>query len=543
MDSINVDQVDLGDNEFIRLGNSQDLTMVHTSTQSIINQAGIGDLLLQKAGATKLTINASGIDVTGTVTADGLTVGDTSASQSLIQMLANPTNGANTIHFGDGTSADAYVGYINYAHDSNSMQFSAGGSTRATIDGVTGSVGIGAAPSAWASAYKVLQLGSASSMFNTGSSTLFATNAYIDSGFAWRYQNSSYSSRYTMESGGHAWYNAPSGTAGDAVGFTQVMTLDASGNLLVGGTTYEGSATSNASSAYIGSTGFISANVTNDFGMQVNRTGTDGVLANFRKDGVDVGSIGTGSGLLTIGTGTGNLLFENALVAPCSNSSLGASDGVVDLGASARRFKDLYLSGTAKLNFINHSETIYPTTDATVDIGASSERYRNLYLSGGVLAGNPLLIGISSAAGVGGSPSDTNSAEVGSGYINLNRDDTSSANQIQFGKNGSVAGRITTTTTTSYVETSDRRVKDNIADADDCGAEIDLMQVRKFDWRDGGVHHPYGMIAQELQQVAPIAVDAPENPEEMMGIDYSKLVPMLVKEIQSLRARIAALES
>jgi hypothetical protein len=74
MDQINVDQVDLGDNEFIRLGNSQDLTMVHTSTQSIINQAGIGDLLIQKAGATKLTINASGIDVTGTVTADGLTV-------------------------------------------------------------------------------------------------------------------------------------------------------------------------------------------------------------------------------------------------------------------------------------------------------------------------------------------------------------------------------------------------------------------------------------------------------------------------------------
>jgi hypothetical protein len=48
MDQINVDQVDLGDNEFIRLGNSQDLTMVHTSTQSIINQAGIGDLLIQK---------------------------------------------------------------------------------------------------------------------------------------------------------------------------------------------------------------------------------------------------------------------------------------------------------------------------------------------------------------------------------------------------------------------------------------------------------------------------------------------------------------
>ena len=62
MDTINVDQVDLGDNEMIRLGNSQDLTMVHTSTQSIINQAGIGDLLLQKAGTTKASITANGLE-------------------------------------------------------------------------------------------------------------------------------------------------------------------------------------------------------------------------------------------------------------------------------------------------------------------------------------------------------------------------------------------------------------------------------------------------------------------------------------------------
>jgi hypothetical protein len=62
MDTINVDQVDLGDNEMIRLGNSQDLTLVHTSTQSIINQAGVGDLLLQKAGTTKASITANGLE-------------------------------------------------------------------------------------------------------------------------------------------------------------------------------------------------------------------------------------------------------------------------------------------------------------------------------------------------------------------------------------------------------------------------------------------------------------------------------------------------
>jgi hypothetical protein len=51
------------------------------------------------------------------------------------------------------------------------------------------------------------------------------------------------------------------------------------------------------------------------------------------------------------------------------------------------------------------------------------------------------------------------------------------------------------------------------------------------------------MIAQELNTVAPEAVSGDANSEEMMGVDYSKLVPMLIKEIQSLRSRVAQLEN
>ena len=50
------------------------------------------------------------------------------------------------------------------------------------------------------------------------------------------------------------------------------------------------------------------------------------------------------------------------------------------------------------------------------------------------------------------------------------------------------------------------------------------------------------MIAQELQSIVPEAVSGDAESEEMMGIDYSKLVPILVKEIQSLRQRVAQLE-
>ena len=143
---------------------------------------------------------------------------------------------------------------------------------------------------------------------------------------------------------------------------------------------------------------------------------------------------------------------------------------------------------------------------------------------------------------IGGTPPDLNSLELGPGYINLNRDDTVSATQIQFGKNGSVAGSIVTTSSTTYNTTSDRRAKENIVDAQDAGELIDGIRVREFDWKNSGEHQRYGMVAQELLEVAPEVVHQPEDEEQMMGVDYSKLVPMLVKEIQSLRARVAELE-
>ena len=110
--------------------------------------------------------------------------------------------------------------------------------------------------------------------------------------------------------------------------------------------------------------------------------------------------------------------------------------------------------------------------------------------------------------------------------------------------NGSAAGSITYDgLAVQYNTSSDQRLKENIADADDAGSKVDAIQVRKFDWIADGSHQDYGMVAQELQTVAPEAVSAPEDPDEMMGVDYSKLVPMLVKEIQSLRNRVAQLEN
>ena len=66
--------------------------------------------------------------------------------------------------------------------------------------------------------------------------------------------------------------------------------------------------------------------------------------------------------------------------------------------------------------------------------------------------------------------------------------------------------------------------------------------MRSFDWKVNNSHQKYGLVAQELLSVAPDAVAQGDTEEDMMGVDYSKLVPMLIKEIQSLRKRVTDLE-
>ena len=114
---------------------------------------------------------------------------------------------------------------------------------------------------------------------------------------------------------------------------------------------------------------------------------------------------------------------------------------------------------------------------------------------------------------------------------------------MQFGYAGSTIGSIAQSGTAAvlYNVTSDERLKENIVDAS--SGNIDDVKVRSFNWKSDGSHVEYGFIAQELIEVAPYAVHQPQDAEEMMAVDYSKLVPMMIKEIQDLKQRIKTLES
>jgi len=133
-------------------------------------------------------------------------------------------------------------------------------------------------------------------------------------------------------------------------------------------------------------------------------------------------------------------------------------------------------------------------------------------------------------------------ARSGDAVAHLNRND-SDGEIVELRKDGTTVGSISVTASaTTYNTSSDQRLKENIVDAPSASDDIDAIQVRSFDWKADGSHQKYGMVAQELVTVAPSAVSQPEDPEEMMGVDYSKLVPMLIKEVQQLRARVAQLE-
>ena len=99
----------------------------------------------------------------------------------------------------------------------------------------SGNVGVGATPSAWNASWRAVQVGSRVNLTTNGTDAIFANNAY-NAGASWVYQNTSTSQLYLQGSGQHVWYNAPSGTAGTNITYTQAMTLDASGRLLVGTT-------------------------------------------------------------------------------------------------------------------------------------------------------------------------------------------------------------------------------------------------------------------------------------------------------------------
>jgi len=146
------------------------------------NTFSVGDALNQAAADTRY-VNTTGDTMTG-----NLTLGSTSTSQPILQMLSS-TSGANTIQFGDAASgADSYKGYINYAHNTDQIQFAVNGAVRQIIDS-SGNVTKPNNP--W---FDVRGSGSSWTSATTGDNILniFNTSLYQNTGGGFNSSNSTY---------------------------------------------------------------------------------------------------------------------------------------------------------------------------------------------------------------------------------------------------------------------------------------------------------------------------------------------------------------
>ncbi len=183
------------------------------------------------------------------------------------------------------------------------------------LDG-SGNLGLGATPSSWGGGIHALELANGVSFAAGSSASAFVgCNWYF--GSADTYKTTAAASRYQQFAGTHQWHIAPSGTAGNPITFNTAMTLDNSGNLLLGTTTASWNAAGRGLIEINGSTAsLIGLKVNGTQGGYLYATGTDLYLTNNQAGNLFLGSSGvtrvtinSAGNLNTVGTitSTGNI--------------------------------------------------------------------------------------------------------------------------------------------------------------------------------------------------------------------------------------------
>jgi len=607
LDAVDVDgDMTFGDNNKAIFGAGSDLEIYSDGSKSIIKESGAeslvfqatninfkdatdtdftarfitgGDVQLYYDGSEKLATTSTGVDVTGSVVSDGLTVdGDGSFTGSFeisglspkIFLSETDTTDLNTrlrnavgklqIQTVDDSDSNPVTRFqINHSTGDISFYEDTGTTPKFFWDASAESLGIGTA-----SPSNTLHLSSTSPQIKiedtnaTGYSKISgaSANIYLQADEGNTVADSKIDFRVdalkcmVIDSGGDISFYEDTGTtpklfwdaSAESLGIgtaSPTTALDARGGVNSAHATFTGQ----ASRGLVIST---ANTLSNDDGVVYNAQTAGSGKHIFQTGGTERMRIDSSGNVGIGGTPTAPLhVFGGGILGASSTNPIaftGSGGTNAGIGSyTANSDFNVYSAGTGDIKFVTGA--VWSSAGVLTTVG--SERMR-IDSSGNLLVGTTSTAVSSSTGSVTGTVINNTglfeAAKTGT-VMELNRL-TDDGTILNFRKDGTTVGSISVTASaTAYNTSSDQRLKENIADADDAGSKVDAIQVRKFDWKADGSHQDYGMVAQELLEVAPEAVSQGETEDDMMGVDYSKLVPMMLKEIQSLRARVAQLES
>lgn len=433
------------------------------------------------------------------------------------------------------------------ASPSNSIRFFSAGTTTATLDS-SGNLGLGVTPSAWYTGLglKALQVGEAAFVNQTNGYSWLQRNAFADASNVQKYIVNGHATRYQQGDGTHSWSTAPSGTAGNAISFTQAMTLDASGTLLIGRT------------SGVSAGARIAALSTGDTALQLTK---DGVIA------TRVMAVTSG---LAFGVDGGDGTTERARIDSSGNLGLGVVPSAWDTsvmralqvgsgatfagdtpGAAfrARILANAYYgsgayryigNGPALLHTVNANSSTYEWNIAptgTAGNAISFTQAMTLDASGNLMVGRTSAIGGARVSAETATGTPTYAA-----YLPTTGTETAF---LFVNPNGTVGSITTNGTATTYATSSDYRLKNITGPITTSGAYIDSLNPVEGTWKADGSTF-VGLIAHEVQEASRTTVaTGVKDGEEMQGMDYSsaEIIANLIAEVKALRIRVAALEA
>ena len=443
-----------------------------------------------------------------------LAVGTAGSVAGGIQLWATNAQ-THYIQFGDAASGGNYYrGAIGYAHASDTLLLLQSGSTALSFTGsqaatFAGNVGIGKAPA------KTLDVEGNIRAINTAGSA--AAEIDISSGATWRL-------RSNPTSGTNSYgLDIIKGGAGTDV----KMTINSDGDVGIGLIT-PGAKLDVLQEAR------VSYAASNQYTLRI--TNTDGnprILADGSAAHLIFGTTPSGSA-----TATERMRIQN--------------DGNVGIGTTSPR-ADSFTRGLTIGNTSDGGAQLVLQENTLTGgwrifnngylgfIANNDERMR-------ITSGGDVLIGTTTNQGIGGVSIDPNSSTPTLTTI-VNNTSVTNAELQTFRYNSTLVGSITLngTTVTQYNTSSDYRLKEDLKDFNGLD-KVSKIKMYDYKWKSDE-SRSYGVMAHELQEVLPQAVSGKKDNINDRGkikpqqVDYSKIVPLLVKSIQELEARLKILEN